>query len=131
MRKSKHTGYIMNTIAFNLTLGKDKRICRNFVKCGQLRNCVYFIEIDGVIVYVGKARDMWKRMDTYRNSKYWQVANPSNILKTSRLEMAIKKGKCVRLIVDTYTELDYHEVEIVMIKTHNPEWNKQHYEKAN
>lgn len=121
----------MNTIAFNLTLGKDKRICRNFVKCGELRHCVYFIEIDDRIVYVGKCRDMWKRLDTYRNSKYWQVANPSNILKTSRLEMAIKKRKRVRLLVSTHTEIDYHDHEIAMIKLYNPEWNKHHYEKGN
>lgn len=115
---------------FPLVLGKDNRITRNFIKCGQFQHCVYFIEIDGVIVYVGKAKDMWKRLDTYRNSKYWREANPSNILKTCRLEMAIRKKKSVRLIVSTHDEIDYHTHEIDMIKKYNPEWNKHHYEKV-
>lgn len=116
--------------AFPLSLGRDKRICRNFVKCGDYRHCVYFIEIDGVIVYVGKCRDLWKRLDTYRNSKYWKEANPSNILKTCRLEMAIKKKKVVRLLVSTHSEIDYHDYEIEMIRTLKPEWNKHQYEKS-
>ncbi|AKR15977.1 endonuclease [Citrobacter phage IME-CF2] len=82
-------------------------------------------------MYVGKAKDMWKRLDTYRNSKYWKEANPSNILKTARLEMAIKKRKRVNLIVTTHDEETYHDYEINMIRKINPEWNKQHYDKAN
>lgn len=46
---------------FNLTLDKCGRIDRSFVKCGELRHCVYFIAINDEIVYVGKCRDMWKR----------------------------------------------------------------------
>lgn len=118
-------------VIFPLRLGSDKRIDRSFVKCGELRNCVYCIEIDNVIVYVGKAKDMWKRLDTYRNSKYWREANPSNILKTARLEMAIKKRKRVNLIVTTHDEDTYHDFEINMIRKINPEWNKQHYDKSN
>ncbi|WP_426770716.1 hypothetical protein [Enterobacter cloacae complex sp. 363J6] len=118
-------------VIFPLRLGSDKRIDRSFVKCGEFRHCVYFIEIDGRIVYVGKCRDLWKRLDTYRNSKYWREANPSNILKTARLEMAIKKRKRVNLIVTTHDEDTYHDFEINMIRKINPEWNKQHYDKAN
>ena len=77
------------TKVYKMSLDKCGRIDRSFVKCGELRNCVYCIEIDNVIVYVGKAKDMWKRLDTYRNSKYWREANPSNILKTSALNPVI------------------------------------------
>jgi len=106
-----------------LKLDKEKRIDRSFVKCGDLKFCVYCIVIDNDLVYIGKARDMWKRLDTYRNSKYWKVANPSNILKTCRLEMAIRKRKCVELRIITSNENDYHQLEVDMIRTHNPEWN--------
>ncbi|WOL25220.1 endonuclease [Klebsiella phage iPHaGe-KPN-11i] len=119
------------TKVYKMSLDKCGRIDRSFVKCGELRNCVYCIEIDNVIVYVGKAKDMWKRLDTYRNSKYWREANPSNILKTARLEMAIKKRKRVNLIVTTHDEDTYHDFEINMIRKINPEWNKQHYDKDN
>ena len=115
---------------FNLTLDKCGRIDRSFVKCGELRHCVYFIAINDEIVYVGKCRDMWKRLDTYRNAKYWREANPSNILKTCRLEMAIKKRKTAKLIVTTHDENTYHDYEINMIRKYNPEWNKQHYDKG-
>lgn len=121
---------ITHGIFFPLKLGTDKRIDRSFLKCGQFRHCVYFIEIDKQIVYVGKCRDMWKRLDTYRNSKYWREANPSNILKTARLEMAIKKHKRVNLIVTTHDENTYHDFEINMIRKFNPEWNKHLYAKA-
>lgn len=106
-----------------LKLDKDKRIDRSFVKCGDLMFCVYCIVIDNDLVYIGKARDMWKRLDTYRNSKYWKVANPSNILKTCRLEMAIRKRKCVEFRIITSNEIDYHQLEVDMIKKHNPTWN--------
>lgn len=116
----------MNQHRFSLSLDKDKRICRNFVKSGEFRHCVYFIEIDRRVVYVGKCRDLWKRLDTYRNSKYWKEANSSNVLKTRRLEMAIKKRKNVELVVTTHDEDSYHDYEVEMIKKLNPEWNKQH-----
>lgn len=121
---------IIHAVGFPLTLGKDKRIDRSFVKCGDFKYCVYFIEINDEIVYVGKCRDLWRRMDTYRNSKYWKVANPSNILKTCRLETAIRKKKNVVLWVTTHDEKDYHDFEITMIKKYNPEWNKMHYDNS-
>lgn len=116
----------MNYVIFKLSLDKDKRLDRSFVKCGDYRFCVYFIEIDGKTVYIGKCRDLWRRLDTYRNSKYWKIANPSNILKTCRLEMAIRKKKDVLLKVATFAEHEYHDHEINMIKQYNPEWNKMY-----
>lgn len=115
-------------VGFPLSLDKEKRIDRSFVKGGDYTNCVYFIEIDNEIVYIGKCRDLWRRMDTYRNSKYWKVANPSNILKTCRLETAIRKNKKVMLWVSTHDEDFYHVHEINMIKKYSPEWNKMHVE---
>lgn len=117
---------VVHMVGFNLSLDKEKRLDRSFVKCGQYRHCVYFIEIDGKVVYIGKCRDLWKRLDTYRNSKYWKIANPSNILKTCRIEMAIRKRKRVMLWVSEHDKNDYDDFEIQMIKRYNPEWNKMH-----
>lgn len=112
--------------SFELSLDKQGRLSRAFVKCGDIQNCVYFIVIDGTILYIGKARDLWKRMDTYRNSKYWKIANPSNVLKTGRLELAIRKKKKVELVVHECETHTFDSYEIEMIKHHSPMWNEKH-----
>lgn len=115
----------------------DDRVRRNFVKPKEITNVVYAIAIDNELKYIGKTNCLWKRMDTYRNSKYWKNANPSNIKKTEKLEKAIKSGKqvdiyirrCVSLQVSTdvgsVIVTTMHTEEPRFINQFKPEWNVQ------
>lgn len=113
------------------------RIRRNFIKPKEVTNVIYAIAIDDELVYIGKTNCFWKRMDTYRNSKYWKNANPSNVQKTEKLENAIKAGKkvdiytrkCVALTINTDVGnvliTTMHTEEPRFINQFKPEWNIQ------
>lgn len=121
-----------------VTLDMDGgRIRRNFVKPKQVTNVIYAISIDDELKYIGKTNCFWKRMDTYRNSKYWKNANPSNVQKTENLENAIKAGKKVEIFIRTCVSLTIntaignvvvttmHTEEPRFISQFKPEWNIQ------
>ncbi|QPI18021.1 endonuclease [Pectobacterium phage POP12] len=106
-------------------MDQEKKINRGFVKQGEVSFCVYSIFIDDRLVYIGKCRDLWKRLDTYRNSKYWKDANPSNVLKTARIEYALRKHKTVELRIIESSETDYHQLEADLVLRFSPEWNQK------
>ena len=66
---------------------------------------------DGVIIYVGKAKDLKKRVQSYFRG--------SHDLKTTRLVMNIKD---IEYIV-TNSELDALLLELNLIKKYNPRYN--------
>lgn len=113
------------------------RIKRNFIKPKEVTNVLYAIAIDNELMYIGKTNCFWKRMDTYRNSKYWKNANTSNVEKTEKLEQAIKAGKkvdifvrqCVVLTINTEVGnvivTTMHTEEPRFIKQFKPSWNVQ------
>ena len=113
------------------------RVRRNFVKAKELTNIIYAITIDDELKYIGKTNCLWKRMDTYRNSKYWKNANASNVLKTEKLEQAIQSGKkvdiyirrCVSMTINTQVGsvvvTTMHTEEPRFINQFKPEWNIQ------
>lgn len=115
----------------------DNRLRRNFIKPKEVTNVIYAISIDDELVYIGKTNCFWKRMDTYRNSKYWKVANVSNVEKTEKLEEAVKSGKKVEIFtrkcatLSVNTELGdvvvttMHSEEPRFIKQFKPSWNIQ------
>ncbi|QHJ78843.1 MAG: hypothetical protein [Caudoviricetes sp.] len=115
----------------------EGRVRRNFVKPKEVENVIYAIAIDDELKYIGKTKDLWKRMDTYRSSKYWKNANPSNVDKTEKLETAIKAGqkvelyirKCVSINIDTEVGdiliTTMHSEETRFIKQFKPLWNIQ------
>lgn len=75
----------------DLSLDKSESIDRTFVKPRQLVNVLYAFVVNNEIKYIGKTNDLWKRFDTYRNSKNWKNAFVSNQIKTDLIEKAIAK----------------------------------------
>lgn len=121
-----------------VTLDMDgDRVRRNFVKPKEVENVIYAIAIDDELKYIGKTNCLWKRMDTYRNSKYWKNANPSNVQKTEKLETAINAGKKVEIFIRKCVSLNMktdignvvittmHTEEPRFIHQFKPEWNIQ------
>lgn len=112
--------------AWKLALDQEQKLERKFIKQGDFTYCVYAIIIDNILVYIGKCKDMWKRLDTYRNSKYWKNAHISNIVKTDKIENAIRKKRNVILLVKEYTEETYSDIEETLIQKLKPDWNNKH-----
>lgn len=115
-----------------LSISEDTgRLSFGDIKRGQYRNIMYVFCIDGVVKYLGKSNDFWKRTDTYRNAKYWKNAWVSNKNKTEWLEQAVKSGKIVEVFYRPY--LCFHAMnaeEAMFIELVNPPWN-QHHNKEN
>lgn len=120
-----------------LEMDEDDRIKRSFIKPKEISYVIYAISIDDELKYIGKTNCFWKRMDTYRNSKYWKNAFQSNVSKTESLERAIKAGKKVKIhtrkcvCLTTRTKIGevllttMHSEEPRFIKQFKPEWNIQ------
>lgn len=118
-----------------LSLDKEKKINRKFVKPKEIIHAMYAFVIDGELVYIGKTKCLWKRFDTYRNAKYWKGAFVSNAIKTDLLENAIKKGtvelyvrECPNMEVNSKILTTLHIEEPRVINHFKPKWNK-HYAK--
>ena len=123
-----------------LELEPNGRIRRNFIKAEEVTNVLYAIAVDGKMMYIGKTKCLWKRLDTYRNAKYWKNAFDSNKQKTQMLEDCIKAGKveiyvrdCVSMTILTdvgdVSLTTMHSEETRFIKLFTPEWNIQHNRK--
>lgn len=118
----------------SLRLDDDNRISRDFARPREYMNVIYAIVINGEIVYLGKTNCLWKRFDTYRNSKYWKNANESNKIKTDLLERHILVDnvelyvrQCPMMIVgDGEKQIvitSMHLEEPRIIKFFSPAWN--------
>ncbi|AAQ17970.1 DenA endonuclease II [Aeromonas phage Aeh1] len=123
----------------DLSLDKEGKIDRSFVKPKQMTFVLYAFVVNGVVHYIGKTNDLWKRFDTYRNSKNWKNAFVSNQIKTDLLEKTIAKTgvelyvkECPTFFIGSnskaITVTSMHLEEPKVIKHFNPEWNK-HYAK--
>ena len=123
----------------DLKLDNSGKIDRSFSTPKQMRYVIYAFVVDGSVMYVGKSVDLWKRFDTYRNSKNWKNAFVSNQIKTDLLEKTIiKKGvelyvkECPTIYLGDKSHsvvvTSMHLEEPRLIKHFNPEWNK-HYAK--
>lgn len=106
---------------------KTNRLDFDGIKKGDFTNVLYAICVDGQVMYLGKSKDFWKRIDTYRNAKYWKNAWVSNKNKTDWLEKAVASGKNVEFICRCY--LNFHALsaeELMFIEMTSPPWNIQH-----
>ncbi|ADM79941.1 DenA endonuclease II [Aeromonas phage phiAS5] len=123
----------------DLRLDDSGKISRDFVKPRQLIFVLYAFVVNSEVKYIGKSNDLWKRFDTYRNSKNWKNAFVSNQIKTDLLEKTIVKSgvelyvkECPTIFIGRnatpITVTSMHLEEPRVIKHFNPEWNK-HYAK--
>lgn len=121
----------------NLKLDNTGRIDRSFTKINEYLNVLYAFVINNQIMYIGKSVHLYKRFDTYRNSKYWKNAHTSNKIKTELLEKHISVDnvelyvrQCPMMIVGTNNSqtviTSMHLEEHHIIKFFSPDWNK-HY----
>lgn len=117
---------------------KTNRLSFGSIKKNQYINIIYAICIDDNLVYIGKSQEFHKRIDTYKNAKYWKNAWVSNKNKTRWLEKAVRKGQKVEFFYrtcDTFCPetpvgkigiTTMHEEEPRFIKKFNPPWNIHH-----
>ena len=101
----------------------NSRLKFNITK-NEFVHIVYAIMINQRLMYIGITKDFYYRVHTYRNSKYWCNAWPSNKKKTHKLEQSVRSGKQVEFYCLQSTEDDYEHLEKELIAKFNPKWNK-------
>jgi hypothetical protein len=74
----------------DLKVDPDGKISREFAKPKQYQYVVYAFVVGKKVMYIGKARDLWRRFNTYRNCITWSSPMQSNIDKTRRIIDTIK-----------------------------------------
>ncbi|AKA62082.1 endonuclease II [Proteus phage vB_PmiM_Pm5461] len=104
------------------------------------RNVIYAIEVDGQLVYIGKTKNLRKRINYYRTSMNRQTWT-SDSTKSKNIYDSLNQGKSVifyyRQCFDLVAKNDLGQMEIstmdleepIFIKMFNPDWNTQHKEK--
>ena len=104
------------------------------------RNVIYAIEVDGQLVYIGKTKNLRKRINYYRTSMNRQTWT-SDSTKSKNIYDCLNQGKSVifyyRQCFDLVAKNDLGQMEIstmdleepIFIKMFNPDWNTQHKEK--
>ena len=104
------------------------------------RNVIYAIEVDGQLVYIGKTKNLRKRINYYRTSMNRQTWT-SDSTKSKNIFDSLICGKSVifyyRQCFDLVAKNDLGTMEIstmdleepIFIKMFNPDWNTQHKEK--
>lgn len=104
------------------------------------RNVIYAIEVDGQLVYIGKTKNLRKRINYYRTSMNRQTWT-SDSTKSKNIYDSLNHGKSVifyyRQCFDLVAKNDLGQMEIstmdleepIFIKMFNPDWNTQHKEK--
>lgn len=127
----------------DLSIGESGRIDRTQTKSSDLCYLIYAFVINDDIVYIGQTKNLFKRMDSYCNGKYWKNTNKSHIKKSSMLEDAIKAGHKVSLYIrhchklvftnpsgsNVLSSMDQDESKY--IKMFNPPWNIKLKERRN
>ncbi|UYD57593.1 endonuclease II [Aeromonas phage B614] len=92
-----------------LFIGDNDRIDRTFAKDPTLKHLIYAFDVDGTVAYIGQTKNLYKRMDSYANGKYWSNTNKSHIEKSEILEDAVRSGlsvsvwikHCFKIIITT------------------------------
>lgn len=104
------------------------------------RNVIYAIEVDGELRYIGKTKNLRKRINYYRTSMNRQTWT-SDSTKSKNIFESLNNGKSVifyyRQCFDLVAKNDLGVMEIstmdleepIFIKMFNPDWNTQHKEK--
>lgn len=117
---------------------KTMRLSFGQIKRNDYTNIIYAISINNSLMYIGKSTDFAKRIDTYKNAKYWKNAWKSNKNKTTWLEDAVKRGQIVEFYyrecvsfrpntpVGVVVLTTMHAEEPRFISKFNPPWNIQH-----
>lgn len=121
----------------DLKIDSDGKISREFAKPNQYRYVLYAFVVGKKVMYVGKARDLWRRFNTYRNCIGWTSPKQSNVdkslciidtIKSKGVSLYVKECPVLTIGVGamhtTITTMDIHEPEL--IKRLDPPWNK-HY----
>lgn len=117
-----------------LTLGNNWRICRKFAKAKRLRNkrMLYAFVVGGRVRYIGQTKDLYNRMDSYSNGKYWNNTNPSHVKKSEYLTNALHKGQTVSIHIFTdpsflgdFAESAVDVFERDAVSVFNPELNEK------
>ena len=100
-------------------------------------NVVYAISVDDELVYIGKTKNLRKRINYYRTSINRQDQN-SDSVKSAKILDALMSGKkvefyarqCFNLLINnelgemSISTMDLEEP--MLIKKFNPPWNTQH-----
>ncbi|QQG32197.1 endonuclease II [Citrobacter phage CkP1] len=122
-----------------LTLLDDCTI--DLVQVPNKQNVVYAISVDGELVYIGKTKNLRKRINYYRTAIN-RKDHTSDSAKSAKIYDALIAGKkvsfyarqCFNLLINN--ELGQMSVETMsleepmFIKKFNPPWNTQHKSKS-
>ncbi|MCF7901435.1 excinuclease ABC subunit UvrC [Candidatus Woesearchaeota archaeon] len=81
--------------------------------------CYIYKNLDGDIIYVGKAKNIKKRVTSYFTKKHTDTKNPGASEKTVQL---VKRIKYVEFVI-TNTETEALLLENNLIKKHKPKYN--------
>lgn len=108
-----------------MRLSNKDRLDRSFARNLKISG-IYVWVIDGLVVYVGQTKNLYKRLDTYCNAKYWNNSNYCNVYKSYRLENAVRKHQRVQLYLLRCPISDLDVTEIKYINELNPTWNKKY-----
>jgi len=108
-----------------MSLSEKDRLDRSFARNLKISG-IYAWVIDGLIVYVGQTKNLYKRLDTYCNAKYWTNSNYCNVYKSYRLEQAVRRNQSVKLYMHECDQNDLDVTEIKYINELKPTWNKKY-----
>lgn len=97
-------------------------ISRDMLVPSYYQNVVYAFVRGSKVLYIGKAKDLWKRFDTYRNCVNWRNANPSNIEKNQKIVEIVGKGN-LWLYVRRSSSMMLDIEEQNLIRKYRPDWN--------
>lgn len=92
-----------------LFIGDNDRIDRTFAKDPSLTHLIYAFKVGDTVAYIGQTKNLYKRMDSYANGKYWSNTNKSHIEKSELLEEAVRNGipvtvwikHCFKIVITT------------------------------
>ena len=110
------------------------------VEVPNKKNVVYAISVDDILVYIGKTKDLRKRINYYRTAIN-RKDQTSDSVKSAKILEALMEGKkvefyarqCFNLLINnelgqmSISTMDLEEP--LLIKMFNPAWNTQHTRK--
>lgn len=105
-----------------LGLDENGLISREFLIPTFYQNVVYAFVKGTKVLYIGKANDLWKRFDTYRNCVNWRNAKRSNIDKNRKMVNTMKNGN-LWLYVKRSSSMMLDIEEQKLIREYRPIWN--------
>ncbi|QAX98023.1 endonuclease II [Aeromonas phage Asswx_1] len=105
-----------------LYLDDQGLLSRDMLVPTYYQNVVYAFVRGSKILYIGKANDLWKRFDTYRNCVNWRNARQSNVDKNKKMVETINKGN-LWLYVFRSSSMMLDMDEQRLIREYRPVWN--------